>query len=276
MRANFVDITPTPRVLRILGEIPFQPWQCFAELIDNSIDAFIDADRAGFAVDEKRLIVRWSTEAVGESNRTIEIIDNARGMNIEQLTNAVKAGYSSNDPTSNLGLFGMGFNISTARLGEKTTILSTRAGDSEWIGIEIDFNNLIKGGGFSAPLITRAKESPNDHGTKIEVSNLKDGVYSNIKQTETQIRRQLENIYAPLLNKNNINIFVQGKKLSPKQHCVWSASRFVIRDGKRVGAIQRIDRILGSALFDLEKNRYLSSEQEAELRYDVFANEKCQ
>lgn len=269
MRANFVDITPTPRVLRILGEIPFQPWQCFAELIDNSIDAFIDADRAGFAVDEKRLIVRWSTEAVGESNRTIEIIDNARGMNIEQLTNAVKAGYSSNDPTSNLGLFGMGFNISTARLGEKTTILSTRAGDSEWIGIEIDFNNLIKGGGFSAPLITRAKDSPDDHGTKIEVSNLKDGVYSNIKQSETQIRRQLENIYAPLLNKNNINIFVQGKKLSPKQHCVWSASRFVMRDGKRVGAIQRIDRILGSALFDLEKNRYLSSEQEAELRYEM-------
>ena len=34
-----VDITPTPRVLRMLGQIEFAPWQCLAELIDNSIAA---------------------------------------------------------------------------------------------------------------------------------------------------------------------------------------------------------------------------------------------
>lgn len=39
-----VDITPTPRVLRVLGELPFSPWQCFAELIDNSVDAFNKAE----------------------------------------------------------------------------------------------------------------------------------------------------------------------------------------------------------------------------------------
>ena len=40
-----VDITPSPRVLRMLGQIDFAPWQCLAELIDNSIDAFIDQNR---------------------------------------------------------------------------------------------------------------------------------------------------------------------------------------------------------------------------------------
>ncbi|UWG95945.1 ATP-binding protein [Dehalobacter sp. DCM] len=269
MRSNFVDIAPTPRVLRVLGEIPFLPWQCFAEMVDNSIDAFIEAERSGLNFEDKKIIVRWSSDVVGESARMIEIIDNAYGMEIDQLTNAVKAGYSSNDPTKNLGLFGMGFNISTARLGDKTTILSTRAGDSEWIGIEIDFSNLINQGGFAAPVIVKQKDSIEEHGTKIEISNLKNDTYLNIRQNETQIRKQLENIYTPLLSRNDISIFVQGKRLTPKRHCVWAASRFVMRDGKKIEAVQQIDRVLGSALFDLEKNRYLSANEEDFLRYDL-------
>ena len=41
MSINTLDITPTPRILRTLGEIPFQTWQCIPELVDNSIDAFL-------------------------------------------------------------------------------------------------------------------------------------------------------------------------------------------------------------------------------------------
>ena len=35
------DITPSPRILWVLGQIPFRPWQALAELIDNSLDAFL-------------------------------------------------------------------------------------------------------------------------------------------------------------------------------------------------------------------------------------------
>ena len=41
MSISTLDITPTPRILRTIGEIPFQTWQCIAELVDNSIDAFL-------------------------------------------------------------------------------------------------------------------------------------------------------------------------------------------------------------------------------------------
>ena len=37
-----VDITPHPRILRMLGEIAFEPHKCIGELIDNSIDAFLN------------------------------------------------------------------------------------------------------------------------------------------------------------------------------------------------------------------------------------------
>ena len=141
MSINTLDITPSPRVLRMLGEIPFQTWQCIAELVDNSIDAFLSS--SSLEEREDKIAVTWSSDTVGATDRTIEISDNAGGMSIDQLQNAVRAGYTSNDPIGNLGLFGMGFNIATARLGEETTIMSTRSGDADWVGVKIDFQKLI-------------------------------------------------------------------------------------------------------------------------------------
>ena len=142
MGNNTLDITPNPRILRSLGEIPFQIWQCIAELIDNSIDAFLSDKSRPYDDAERKIIVNWTSDSAAASKRTIEVVDNARGMSITQLQNAVRAGYTSNDPIGNLGLFGMGFNIATAKLGDETLFWTTRNGDNEWIGIKIDFEEL--------------------------------------------------------------------------------------------------------------------------------------
>ena len=54
-----IDITPTPRILRTLGDIPFEVWQCLAELSDNSLDAFRDQIKSGTPVDGARLDIRF-------------------------------------------------------------------------------------------------------------------------------------------------------------------------------------------------------------------------
>ena len=72
-----VDITPTPRILRILGDIPFEIWQCFAELMDNSLDAFTDASKHGTQIKGPRIDVCWSNSSVAATEREIEIRDNA-------------------------------------------------------------------------------------------------------------------------------------------------------------------------------------------------------
>lgn len=90
--------------------------------MDNSIDALLKEPDG----DEQRAVwVNWSGQNVGLKDRTIEVSDNAQGMTLEQMRNAVRAGYSNNNPIGNLGLFGMGFNIATARLGSRTEIWST-------------------------------------------------------------------------------------------------------------------------------------------------------
>ena len=44
-----MDITPSPRILRMLGEIEFDEWQCIAELVDNAFDDFTDIIEGGHA-----------------------------------------------------------------------------------------------------------------------------------------------------------------------------------------------------------------------------------
>lgn len=253
-----LDITPTPRILRVLGEIPFLPWQCLAELIDNSIDAFIADREKGGEEKEQRINVTWSSDLLAAKERTVEITDNACGMNLEQIQNSVRAGYSSNDPINNLGLFGMGFNIATARLGELTTVLSTRKGDTEWVGLTIDFEKMNATKSFSAPVIRQKKDNVNESGTKIIISRLRDGIRSDLSVHENDIRRQLESIYTPLLNQSDIAVYVKGKKLFPRNHCTWSPQRYVVYGDQQVSAYIEIDRDLGHSLFDLERNTYLT------------------
>lgn len=259
MDRNTLDITPTPRILPTLGEIPFQTWRCIAELVDNAIDAFL----SDMSVEErdKRISVTWSNDSVGAAAKTLEVTDNATGMSIEQLQNAVRAGYTSNNPIGNLGLFGMGFNIATARLGEETMILSTRKGDTEWLGIMIDFQKLIEARKFDAPIIRKPKDNPDESGTKITVSKLKKGILGELSK-EAAIRYSLELIYTPLLSNQDISVTVKGKQLRPRNHCVWSESRYVRYNNQNVAARITIDRSLGASLFDVSRNCYLSQDEE--------------
>jgi hypothetical protein len=256
-----LDITPSPRILRTLGEIPFQPWQCLAELIDNSIDAFSEAETLGIQIKDKQISISWSSENVGPNARSIEIVDTGMGMSIDTLQNAVRAGYSSNDPINHLGLFGMGFNIATARLGDKTRIISTTQKSDCWEGIEINFAKLISNKSYLADYVSEPKKNRSLQGTKIVVSNLKGDTFSKLRDQETQIRRQLENIYSAILDKIDVEIFVQGKRLKARKYCIWNETRCVYKDGKTCNAVIRIDKDLGETLFDVSRNAYLKPDE---------------
>ena len=122
--SNSIDITPSPRILRMLGQIDFSAIQCLCELIDNSIDAFADSSQPSSSSPET--IVRVPNIKRLTETSEILISDNGAGMDIDQLNRSLKAGFSSNNPVDKMGLFGMGFNIATARLGQKTEIKTSK------------------------------------------------------------------------------------------------------------------------------------------------------
>lgn len=229
-----VNITPSPRVLRMLGQIDFAPWQCLAELIDNSIDAFIDQARSTGAAARPLIEVRLPAEAQLKSgDGVISILDNASGMSLPSLENAVKAGYSGNDPLEKMGLFGMGFNISTARMGRRTEVWTTRADDLEWTGLVIDFDALERQRAFDAPLVTRAKTTSEldqgAHGTEIRISRLEaDRVRPLIRGGgKKRTRDRLGKIYGQVMSRLGVELLYDGDIVRPWKHCAWGASRTV-------------------------------------------------
>ena len=267
MAPNELDLTPDPRVLQMLGEINLQQWRCLAELIDNSIDGFLHATRAGNPIEHAEIVVTIPT-ADAETAR-VTVRDNGPGMSLDTLENAVKAGWSGNNPLGNLGLFGMGFNIATARLGLVTEVWTTRAGDPEYVGVRIDLDELRATRNFRVPRRTRAKPNHTDHGTEIVIFRLKPDqrTYLARSNNRTTIRKHLARTYSALLIDSvagRIRLTLNSTRIAPRRHCVWDASRSIdLPDGTNVKAVQLITVPLAPRRYCTHCMRTLPSDEQA-------------
>ncbi len=164
-------------------------------------------------------------------------------MTLAQVTNAARAGWTSNDPFSKLGLFGMGFNVATARLGRVTRLLTTQAGESQWTGLEIDFDQL--GDDFEAPVIHRPKKRPEEHGTLVEIAALEPrSDWLRRPNNQRKLRETLGGIYSFLLNAEGFRLSINGIGVDPIRHCVWSQERSVTRSKEVIPAVIDIDEKL--------------------------------
>ncbi len=243
-----INIRPSPRILRVLGDIEFEPWQCIAELVDNAFDDFLEVHRSGTHwPDGYKVSVSLPDRASADA--TIVIEDSGRGMSIDMLNNAVRAGWSSNDRFSKLGLFGMGFNIATARLGRVARVFTTRAHDTEWLGVEIDLDKI--GDDFEVPLIRRPKSSASEHGTVVEITRLEPSRAGWLGKNAANIRATLGDVYSYLLSNTPFSLFLDSVKVTPKRACIWDESRSVTygsgSTAEQIPAVLKIDERLPDA-----------------------------
>ena len=236
-----IDVTPHPRLLAVLGDIEFAPWQCLAELIDNAFDDFLAAP--DLALTPK---VSITLPSRGSSHRDAQvwITDNGRGMSLEHLNGAVSAGWTSNARYGKLGLFGMGFNIATARLGNTTTVKTTRAGDPEWISVTLNLSDMASRASFTVPVLREPKDDPADHGTQVIISSLKPEQHEALSRQQAKIRTTLGDVYSYLLRERGFSLFVDGSAVQPLLPCTWSPDRYVVVRSERYPAFIKIDHQL--------------------------------
>lgn len=239
------DLTPDPRVLQMLGEINLAQWRCLAELVDNSIDGFMSAQRLGNVIANPEVVItvpRTDTAAARVSVR-----DNGPGMSSETLEHAVRAGWSGNSPIGSLGLFGMGFNIATARLGLVTEVWTSRAGDPHDIGVRIDLDELKAQRNFRVARQTRPKADHTAHGTEIVISKLKPEQRAWLArgQNTTAMRKHLAKAYSALLSPESgdavFRLELNGTRIQARRHCTWSAERHVETSNGTVHAVERFN-----------------------------------
>lgn len=248
------NLEPDPRVLPMLGEINIDQWRCVAELVDNAVDGFLKESRAGDAIAGARVDVHLPQANV--DGATLRVIDNGSGMTPDVLERAVRAGWSGNNPIDSLGLFGMGFNIATARLGSVTEVWTTRKGENEWHGLLIDFDKLRQQRHFRTPHLTRPKADPDQHGTEITIKQLKPEQRKWLAKNanQTSIRKRLAQAYSSMLRVDGVPItfelYVNHKRIEARRHCVWNEDRFVPGPaGTSVHAVLTINNLLADRLY---------------------------
>ena len=260
------DLQPDPRILPMLGEINLAQWRCLAELVDNSVDGFLSAKRQDNAVADPEVHISVPTSDGGSGK--ISVRDNGSGMSPETLETAVRAGWSGNTPVDSLGMFGMGFNIATARLGTVTTVWTTRRDDAEWHGLKIDFNALQRQRHFRTPHLKREKVDPHEHGTEVSIERLKpeQRTWFARAANRSQISRELSKTYSAMLRASGVpisfSLSVNGRRVRARYPCIWGEERIV--ESPRFGtvrAFQAIDRNLSDRPFCLACWQWLPAVQ---------------
>lgn len=245
-----LPIEPSPRILQMLGHVNFDGWQCIAELVDNGIDAFLRDQEAGAGHQPRVVDVSLpGAAALNDGSATVIVSDNASGMDLTEMQDSVRAGYSGNDPVGRLGLFGMGFNVSTARLGRVAEIMSHRDGDPEWIGLRIDVDEMVRNRTWNAPVFREAL-GPEDgpSGTRVRISRIpREGVVRGMiwGAGKPALLRRLSRLYHVAMERHGVQILVNGSSLVPWRLCLWGDERSVPSQAwGRVPAVFQIDEAL--------------------------------
>jgi hypothetical protein len=253
MNNPVVNLTPNPRILATIAQNPMKPIDALSELLDNSLDGFAAASDSGHPILNPTVTI--NIPSINEINSGIGVLrvsDNGTGLSREQAINAVTAGFSGQDnPIDRLGLFGMGFNISTAKLGRQTKFITHQRSEQLAHSILIDIPEMMERRNFDAP-IEELGYIDDAAGTVIEISkwwqrgSQNDGfIQSLAKQSKPKLREQIGRRYSNLIEKG-YKIIINGEACLAYRHCAWTDKRYVEhRDLGKIYAKTYIDEMLG-------------------------------
>lgn len=256
------SITPGPRILEVIGSIPLRPVSALCELIDNSLDSFEAAELASVDIPLRRIDIRVpSRDEVERGRGVVSVVDNGYGMDLEQLQNSLIAGMSLKDNFDQLGLYGVGFNLATVKLGPVTTITTARRdrkGNPPRTALRTVLDVPRQRAKGDWDLNFDDEVSNPQAGTVVEVSGLwpeghaLHGFMQKLaKLSKNDIARQLGRIYATRLRDSEggpkLRMFLNERAIEPFQHCVWSSKRSVQYRGiGDIPARYDFDKVLGT------------------------------
>lgn len=241
MSSPTLDITPDPKVLMALTQTPLKPLDALCELIDNGIDAFTVARARGVQLTRPVIEVRIPTVAmINKGEGVISVIDSGAGLSREELEMTLRAGYSGKNRFDSLGLFGMGFNIATGKIGRRTTVTTARSNEDFALRVTLDLPQIVGTRSFDVPVERIDKPINFDHGTRVDIDSwwpdgdANAGFAAQLARRQVNLRANLGRRYASILRRagaESVRILVNTEPLVAHEHCVWSAERFVERRG---------------------------------------------
>ncbi len=195
-------------IIRSYRRLAYTPWHALAELIDNSTQSYYD-NRALLDEALKNSGQQFEVRIVYDrDNDLLRISDNALGMNMDDMTLALKIGRPPAN-VSGRSQYGLGLKTASCWLGDEWTIKTKRLGELHEIEVTVNVENVANGD-TALPDKLVAKEAKL-HYTIVEIRKL----HMRIKgRTLGKIRDFLRSMYRDDIRKGAMRLYWENAPLS--------------------------------------------------------------
>jgi hypothetical protein len=198
-----IDIRPDVGVYATYRRLSYRPWNAIAEFVDNSTQNYYDHKvelQKAYEKEDGPKNLRIEITYDNETN-ALTILDNANGMNWEELQRAVML---NRPPPNRTGRceYGMGLKTAACWFGKIWTIETCRLGEGIEYHVKVDVPKLTESHSDKIDVVELPAD-PSSHFTKIKILDL----YNRIRGgTPNRIKEQLGSMYREDLRSKEVEI----------------------------------------------------------------------
>jgi len=164
-----ISVVIGPETVRSYKRLSYELWWALAEFVDNSTQSYFsnrtELDKSNFEKNERLEVLI----AYDRQNNFLRISDNAMGMSLEDLQNALVIGSPPVD-SSGRHEFGLGMKTAACWLGDRWRVRTSKLGSKFEHQIEFDVERVANGD--TDVRLQSLEASPDKHYTVIEIENL--------------------------------------------------------------------------------------------------------
>jgi len=206
-----VNIRPQVNVYATYRRLSYRPWFAIAEFVDNSTQNYYDhrakllrAFKSEKTTNQLRVEISYDSES-----NSLTVLDNANGMEMEELTRALVLNSPPPDPSGRCE-YGMGLKTAACWFGRTWTIDTSRLGSTRALTATVHVPDLAHNKTEEIPVHERYVQSE-AHFTRITI----EGLYNPIRgRTAGRIRDQLASMYREDLRSGDVQVIWNGEPVA--------------------------------------------------------------
>ena len=200
-----IDIRPDSGVYGTFRRISYRPWSAIAEFIDNATQNYFDHRDEIAKATETTPTLEIDVFYDG-SARTLAIVDNANGMNWDELERAIQL----NRPpsvTTGRSEFGMGLKMAACWFGSRWRVVTKRLGETVEYDAQVDVQKLEIDKPEAIVVSQTPGLEPSEHYTRIEIEDLHRTFRG---RSHSSIRENIASMYRRDIDSGEITIKWNG------------------------------------------------------------------
>lgn len=206
VESRSIDIRPDSGVYATFRRISYRPWSAIAEFIDNATQNYFEFKEsiASFTGTSPTLEVDIVYD---RSSKTLAIVDNANGMNWNELERAIQLNRPPEN-TAGRSEFGMGLKMAACWFGSRWRVVTKRLGETVEYDAYVDVQKLEIHKPKAISVSQRLGLEPSEHYTRIEIEDLHRTFRG---RAHTSIRENIASMYRRDIESGEITIRWNGE-----------------------------------------------------------------